>query len=85
MPSFNFPQYQESLLSKGICYSQSVLDFKQVYYVEKIGMLDGAAAEFVHSAKQIVGKQRKEKEHVRKKRKLANKENQPICVETPKL
>src|SRR6267154_1264804 len=27
MPFFNVPQYQKSLLSKGICYCQSVIDF----------------------------------------------------------
>ena len=47
MPTFNFLQYQEHLLSNGICYGRSIVDFNQLYYVEKVGMSDGAAAEFV--------------------------------------
>jgi hypothetical protein len=61
MPSFNFPQYHESLLSKGICYGRSVVDFSEQYYVDRVGMMDGAAAEFVRSAKRMLGKQKKEK------------------------
>jgi hypothetical protein len=81
MPSFNFPQYRESLLSKGICYGRNVVDFNQSYYVERIGMTDGAAAEFVRSAKRMLGKQKNE----HKKRRLTEKENQPTYCESPEL
>lgn len=38
------------------------MDFNQSYYVDKVGMTDGAAAEFVRSASRMLGKQKKEKE-----------------------
>jgi hypothetical protein len=94
MPSFNFPQYQEPLLSKGICYGRSVVDFNQSYYVDKVGMTDGAAAEFVRSASRMLGKQKKEKEQEKgrekgkereKKKRRVGKENHPIRLETPEL
>ena len=83
MPTFNFPQYKERLLSNGICYGRSVTDFTQSYYVDKVGMSDGAAAEFVRSANQMLGKQKREQG--RKKARLARKENQPIRLDTPEL
>ena len=52
--------------------------------MDKIGMSDGAAAEFVRSTKRMVGKQRKEKERA-KKQKRTDKENQRIRMETPEL
>jgi len=78
MPTFNFPQYRERLLSSGICYGRSITDFDQSYYVDKVGMSDGAAAEFVRSANRMLGKQKREKEQVRKKMRMAGKENQPV-------
>lgn len=84
MPSFNFLQYQESLLLKEICYCCSVVDFTQMYYVDWVGMMDDAAAEFVHSAKWMLGKQKKEK-HQAKKQRVVGKENQPIHVQTSEL
>jgi hypothetical protein len=74
MPAFDFPQYQESLLSKGICYGQSVADFDESYYVDNVGMSDGAAVEFVHSTKRLL--------HNRKKAKLAGKESRPRYEES---
>lgn len=73
MPMFNFPQYREHLLSNGICYGRSITDFNQSYYVDKVGMSDGAAVEFVWSANRMLAKQKKEK--ARKKMRVNGKEN----------
>ncbi|KAI0246018.1 hypothetical protein BJV78DRAFT_1158199 [Lactifluus subvellereus] len=80
MPIFNFPQYKEHLLSNGICYGRSIIDFDQSYYVKKVGMSDGAASEFIRSANQMLGKQKREQG--RKKLRLAGKENQSIHCAT---
>jgi hypothetical protein len=83
MPSFNFPQYKERLLSNGICYGRSIIDFNQSYYVDKVGMSDGAAVEFIRSANRTLGKQKREQG--RKKLRSVGKENQPIRLDTPEL
>jgi hypothetical protein len=57
-----------------------VVDFSEQYYVDRVGMTDGAAAEFVSSAKRMLGKQKKEKHQAKKQR--VGKENQPIHVQT---
>ena len=70
------------------------MDFNQSYYVDKVGMTDGAAAEFVRSASRMLGKQKKEKEQEKgrekgkereKKKRRVGKENHPIRLETPEL
>jgi hypothetical protein len=73
MLTFNFPQYQEFLLSNGICYGHSITDFNQSHYVDKVRMLDGAAAKFVRSANQMLAKQKREL--ARKKMRATGKEN----------
>jgi hypothetical protein len=71
MPAFNFLQYKEGLISRGICYGRSIVDFDTAYYVENVGMTDGAAAEFLQSAQRILRKQNKAKV-------VADKENHPV-------
>ena len=61
------------------------MDFNQLYYVDKVGMSDGAAAEFVQSATRMLEKQKRLKDQGRKRVRMAEKENQSICLKTPEL
>ena len=60
MPAFNFPQYQAAMVDRGICYAANVVDFDWGYYVEKVGMVDGAARELVCSVKKMLSQQKRE-------------------------
>jgi hypothetical protein len=60
MPAFNFPQYQAAMVDRGICYAANVVDFDWGYYVEKVGMADGAARELVRSVKRMLSQQKRE-------------------------
>lgn len=71
LPEHNFPQYAGSLKSHGIRYAESVDDFSRTFFVETIGMEEGAVGTFLKRINKLVSKQRR----ATKKLRLAGKEN----------
>ena len=80
MPALDFPQYRDALESHGIHYARSILDFDRNYFEKTIKMADGAIGEFTQSVKRAVQKQRKERIKLKKRGRVAAKENEPVII-----